>query len=1512
MYSIAADSNNQKSIHQNEGDSEKCKKEDNRAEQSDESVVNLKESQNQAIEGQNMEMEYKEKEENIRRKSSLGNAKQEEGMQYSSEEADEENDQLVERLDHAPLYRDPTFAEICSFFNMFTPLFGFKPISFATLERMLCTLVDGDATRELIELHVMLMRKIYVKSARADKWEQSLHKFCAISPGLDAELRQLQRNNYGSIPIGSKLAVLKALCDSQFDYNLKFKENIANTFRHNDLRLAPIGTDKRGQLYYVQVDCDLDFRVYSEETDDMAGVSWTLRSRTEGELSELIETLQNPDYGVVTKEEQEDEEADIDEEQLLDQPTEEAKKDAIQTRPSSASSTAKPYQPYLSEEERSKIQLDAKFSVLWDHYKKADVLNKRKSEKEKRKGQTAATLSTSNTTKEPTVRIVTEDAGDVNVNISMAKLDDEDENEDATEAKSQNGEKGEQSEKEVQRESLDKSPELDAALLAEIEAEEQRRILPRRSARNAAIHNLKTFGGSPRRQLTNEQKTRSSSPLSSKKLGFVPATAGSCTDEDSDDESEEEDEESGENSSDDDFLLNGEEKPKRKLGRPPTKRVRGGKSGRTKGKKRTSGKGLKKSGARRLRLIGRPAASHGYRTHLKKQPLALLFEDGESSEDGEETMELKERRERKKATELTLCQTCKGSKSPELLLLCDSCDTAWHTFCLRPQLWFVPDGDWFCPFCEHTTLIRRLIYTLIMLREEKKASEAVRKKKEAADRLKREMDYIGISLNNIIPLALNKKDDNGQSREWSESSEEDAGGDGERRSKKKAMKIVMSKTREKQRIEKFCGPIVTIAEGRSRRALNRVDYNFHAYDEQLQEAMESIDPDVKIENDDVTSGRGKDMQNIYEAEKKQLKDKDQNECEREDDAPARPPNSREGVRVLKKGGRKAKRLTDLDIDNATESDTDEWKAGSADEVEEDPEPSEDEYLPSERRSAKGIGFQGRRASDDDFINDNSDSDYTPTGKKKGVGKRSGGFAKTKKRKKRGSTSSSEGANELNLSDSESEAGPSNRKRTKPSKAQTLSRKWGPKASSSENDDENVPGENEGERTETGRPLRRAAVNMRMKLKEELQYEEEGEDEGTEHGGRLADRAVSALAKPQRITLRSEDGDAAEFKPDEDDEAEADEEEEEAEKEELEVFNEDGETEEGSESSMSDDEEVGVEEAYEAEESSDSPNKKGLTVAKKHKPNKIGQEKSATKETIALEKVISSEKSPDKASSADSAAAHSSIQRQTRQQLKKQQSLMQTNAESEDSVNDLPSTSENFGDQLRERRSPSKVAVEAERESKPLQIKSEERVIPSPVTSTKAPLTPMSKAAHAPFTVNSTVLPPITSAMTTASPINTKTTTVFQQIHPQQLSQYFMRPTFPSNQRQQQQQQELQPPATVVSTTHGTRFQAEPSPPASYAAYTVAHQPLQIVNVSTPPGVINNAHQFPVSGAIPFAAAHPQQAAYFVQQSGAPQIIYQTLQPFSSHPSQHSIPQQQVDPDGSLSHALAGAMSPEDL
>ena len=58
--------------------------------------------------------------------------------------------------------------------------------------------------------------------------------------------------------------------------------------------------------------------------------------------------------------------------------------------------------------------------------------------------------------------------------------------------------------------------------------------------------------------------------------------------------------------------------------------------------------------------------------------------------------------------QLLLCDKCDdgyhtmtGSFFYFQLLLCDKCDDGYHTACLRPPLMIVPDGDWFCPPCEH-------------------------------------------------------------------------------------------------------------------------------------------------------------------------------------------------------------------------------------------------------------------------------------------------------------------------------------------------------------------------------------------------------------------------------------------------------------------------------------------------------------------------------------------------------------------------------------------------------------------------------------------------------------------------------------------------------------------------------------------------------------------------------------------------------------------------------------------
>ncbi|KAK0146482.1 Bromodomain adjacent to zinc finger domain protein 2B [Merluccius polli] len=45
------------------------------------------------------------------------------------------------------------------------------------------------------------------------------------------------------------------------------------------------------------------------------------------------------------------------------------------------------------------------------------------------------------------------------------------------------------------------------------------------------------------------------------------------------------------------------------------------------------------------------------------------------------------------------CQLCGRGDHEDRLLLCDGCDQGCHTYCLRPRISSVPEGDWFCPAC---------------------------------------------------------------------------------------------------------------------------------------------------------------------------------------------------------------------------------------------------------------------------------------------------------------------------------------------------------------------------------------------------------------------------------------------------------------------------------------------------------------------------------------------------------------------------------------------------------------------------------------------------------------------------------------------------------------------------------------------------------------------------------------------------------------------------------------------
>ncbi|XP_013196492.1 lysine-specific demethylase 5 [Amyelois transitella] len=45
------------------------------------------------------------------------------------------------------------------------------------------------------------------------------------------------------------------------------------------------------------------------------------------------------------------------------------------------------------------------------------------------------------------------------------------------------------------------------------------------------------------------------------------------------------------------------------------------------------------------------------------------------------------------------CAICQKDNRDDLLLICNGCSDTYHTFCLKPPLSSVPDGDWRCPCC---------------------------------------------------------------------------------------------------------------------------------------------------------------------------------------------------------------------------------------------------------------------------------------------------------------------------------------------------------------------------------------------------------------------------------------------------------------------------------------------------------------------------------------------------------------------------------------------------------------------------------------------------------------------------------------------------------------------------------------------------------------------------------------------------------------------------------------------
>ncbi|VVD05531.1 unnamed protein product [Leptidea sinapis] len=228
----------------------------------------------------------------------------------------------------------------------------------------------------------------------------------------------------------------------------------------------------------------------------------------------------------------------------------------------------------------------------------------------------------------------------------------------------------------------------------------------------------------------------------------------------------------------------------------------------------------------------------------------------------------------KKARTMIEGTRCGSAEQPEWILVCERCEAGYHASCLTPVLLMVPPAAWYCPPCDHESLISALESELVKYDELviKLEEERVRKAQEQIEQTEKAKETEEENTEK-----REEKQSNGDSSEWSSSSSDGA-----------------------------------VYRLRARRQLP-VSYRDTEYDRLMSSAIkeEYVEPTTSAGN----QGRGKDISTIIEAaEEEKMK------AEREAIEQGKVVEVRKTKRVAR---RKPRKLNSLEIpseDDETDED----------------------------------------------------------------------------------------------------------------------------------------------------------------------------------------------------------------------------------------------------------------------------------------------------------------------------------------------------------------------------------------------------------------------------------------------------------------------------------------------------------------------------------------------------------------------------------------------------------------
>ncbi|KAI9554559.1 hypothetical protein GHT06_019832 [Daphnia sinensis] len=303
------------------------------------------------------------------------------------------------------------------------------------------------------------------------------------------------------------------------------------------------------------------------------------------------------------------------------------------------------------------------------------------------------------------------------------------------------------------------------------------------------------------------------------------------------------------------------------------------------------------------------------------------------------------------------CHKCGQSDHPEWILLCDRCDGGWHANCVKPPLLVIPEGHWFCPPCDHATLLERLqerLEAYEFLLQEKEAELERKKEQELEAKLAKEE----AEKQALLEAEEEAQEDDDEDEKISEAGDLGADGEDEETSEDSGE----DEDEEEDDDDADNNESDENLNGRrQRKAAKQANYSFKDFDDMIKSALR--DEGDEEEEESGGKGKGKGPRSGVEGN-----------SDEDEDKPRSPPGSRpSGIgnkristsdddsdimpQVIRK--KKARKLNDLSA-TSNEDDSDEDFQGSSAEGSD----SEDD---DEEASDSGDSFVVDDDSDDDDV-----------------------------------------------------------------------------------------------------------------------------------------------------------------------------------------------------------------------------------------------------------------------------------------------------------------------------------------------------------------------------------------------------------------------------------------------------------------------------------------------------------------------------------------------------------------